>query len=122
MPFQIDEEKFRDPQRTTFDISAPQGSPTGIPVKQIPILEFPRCMYMHPKEPLKTIEHRNARHEIVDIETVLAEAESRVVKDEAEMQAALKQGWRKEPYIQPTQEQIIAMQEAPKTSGKRSAA
>lgn len=97
MPYTIDEEKFR--KQTSFDVSQPHNTATGIPVKQIPYLEFPRVVYKHPKEPFRTIEHRNAQHEIVQTEMVLAEHLTMLVNDQKELDRALKQGWVKEPYI-----------------------
>ncbi len=97
MPFAIDEKRFRE--QTTFDVSAAPNSPTGIPMKQIPHMDFPRCMYKHPLEPFRTIIHRNAQHEIVDQEVVANEHKVMLVKDEAEMKSAMAEGWKKEAYI-----------------------
>jgi len=97
MPFAIDEEKFR--KQATFDVSAPPNSATGIPVKQIPFLEYPRCLYKHPNEPFRTIIHRNAQHEIVEQEIVQTEHISKIVNSEEEMKAVLADGWVKEAYI-----------------------
>lgn len=97
MPYTIDEEKFR--KQATFDVSAAPNAPTGIPVKQIPILEFPRVAYKHPVEPFKTIIHRNSKQEIVREEMVQTEHLARLVNDKKELEAAMKEGWKKEPYI-----------------------
>ena len=99
MPFAIDEERFKQIKR--FDVSAPPNSPSGIPMKQIPYMEFPRAIYKHPTEPYRKVEHRNALHEVVDVETVPAEALCRVVNDAKELAQALKEGWLKEPYAAP---------------------
>lgn len=71
----------------------------GLPVRQIPHLEFPRVMYMHPNEPLQEIQHRNDKFELVGTEVVPTEHLTKVVNDEAELQAAIAEGWVKEPYI-----------------------
>jgi hypothetical protein len=99
MPFTVDHEKMKG--MATFDVSAPQGSPYGIPVKQIQHMDFPRVMYKHPVEPfLKTV-HRNAAFEVVGVETTPAEALTMLVADEKEMKRAEKQGWVKEGYVPP---------------------
>jgi hypothetical protein len=97
MPYAVDEEKLDSKKR--YDVSAPPNSPSGLPMKQIPHMEFPRVVYMHPKEPWRKIEHRNAQHEIVEVETVPAEHRTRLVTDKNELSNALKEGWVKEPYV-----------------------
>jgi hypothetical protein len=100
MPFTVDIEAMTaDPVRNpdkkvlvAMDLAKP-------PVKQIPHLEFPRVVYMHPKERYRKIEHRNALHELVDIEMVPAEHIARVVADKRELEQALKDGWQKEPFV-----------------------
>ncbi len=71
----------------------------GLPVKQIPHLEFPRVLYMHPNEPFEIVEHRNDKFEIVSTDTVPTEHLTKVVNNEAELKAALEEGWVKEMYI-----------------------
>lgn len=71
----------------------------GLPVRQIPHLEFPRVVYMHPNEPYQEIEHRNDRFEVVSTDLVPTEHLTRIVKNESELQEALESGWVKEPYI-----------------------
>lgn len=95
-PLAVDEEKMRTLEK--LDLSKPQGYPGGLPVKVIPHAEFPRILYKHPKEPFRKIEHRNAQHEVVDVETVPTEHLTRQVSEE-ELTQALKEGWVKEPYI-----------------------
>ncbi len=76
----------------------------GLPVKQIPHLEFPRVVYMHPNRPFREIEHRNSNHELVERELVPTEHLSKLVNNDAEMKAALADGWQAKPYIPtPTQ-------------------
>lgn len=99
MPHAIDQEAFS--KRHTFDVSQPDGTPTGLPVKQIPHMEYPRVVYKHPTEPFKKIEHRNRAYEIVGIETIPAEHLSMIVNNEKELAKALKDGWMKEPYKAP---------------------
>ena len=103
MPFAIDESKFRD--QVSYDVSQrdtpPGAQGKGIPVMQIPHLEYPRVIYMHPVEPFKTIVHRNNRHEVVHEEIVPAEHLTKIVQDAKELAQALKDGWVKEPYIAP---------------------
>ncbi len=85
----------------------------GLPVKQIPHWEFPKCIYMHPNQSTRTVLHRNDRHEVVHEEEILLEALTRVIccdahknggpKDCAEcnklLESALAEGWVREPYI-----------------------
>lgn len=97
MPYAVDEEKLDSKKR--YDVSAPPNSPSGLPMKQIPLMEFPRVVYKHPTEPWRKIEHRNAQHEIVQIETLPAEHIARMVHDEKELNRAVKEGWQKEPYV-----------------------
>lgn len=110
MPYTIHEEAVK--KQMTWDVSRPQepvqetlregwsGTPGGgLPVKQIPHLEFPRVVYMHPNEPLETIEHRNDKFEVVSTDTIPTEHLTKVVNSEAELSAAMEQGWVKEPYV-----------------------
>ena len=101
MPFTIDQEALKT--QTMLDTSRPQGTQGGLPVKAIPFLTYPRCVYRHPKEPFRTIIHRNAMREIVDREVVLTEAEVHVCQNEHEFKAKLKQGWVPEPYLPPVE-------------------
>jgi len=97
MPRTIDDEALS--KRMTLDVSAPDGSITGLPMKSIPHMEFPRVIYRHPKEPYRKIEYRNAQHEVVDVETVPADHQTKLVADDKELKAALKDGWVLKPYI-----------------------
>jgi hypothetical protein len=110
MPFEINEEALK--KAMTIDLSKPQeiaaenlpdswiGTPgRGLPVRQIPHRDFPRVVYLHPLKPTREIENRNEKHELVHLETVPTEHLTRVVQDEAELKAALAEGWVKEPYI-----------------------
>ena len=101
MPFAIDEDRMiTDPTKRKPGIE-PLASldPAKPPVKQIPHMEFPRVVYKHPAEPFKKIEHRNAHHEVVDVETVPAEHLTRVVADEKELKRAIAEGWVTKPYV-----------------------
>lgn len=97
-PRTIDQEGLR--KRMTLDISQPDGSGTGIPVKQIPHAEFPRVLYKHPREPFKKIEHRNTQHEVVEVEVVPAEHLTKLVGNQDDLDRAVEDGWTTEPYIQ----------------------
>jgi hypothetical protein len=94
MPLAIDESKMQ--QGTNQILSMDPAKP---PTKSIPHADFPRVVYKHPREPFLTIEHRNAKHELVEEEIVPAEHLTKVVADEVEMKAALAEGWVKEQYI-----------------------
>lgn len=110
MPFTIHEEAAK--KQLNWNISRPQeavpevlpqnfaGTPGGgLPVKYIPQLEFPRVLYMHPNEPLQEVEHRNDKFELVGTEVLPTEHLTKVVNDEAELNAAVDEGWLKDPYI-----------------------
>jgi hypothetical protein len=71
----------------------------GLPVMQIPHMEFPRVLYMHPNEPTKIVLHRNEKHEVVHEELVQTEHLTMTVNSEEELKKALKDGWVREPYI-----------------------
>lgn len=117
MPFTIDDEAAK--KQMQLNIMRPQEAVPrqsdgslregwsgtmsgGLPVKQIPHLEFPRVIYRHPNEPYVEIKHKNDRHEIVSTEYVATEHQTKAVRNEAELKAALAQGWVKEPYIPET--------------------
>lgn len=97
MPQTVDLEKMKT--QMTFDVSAPSGSPTGIPMVQIPHQDFPRVVYKHPSEPYRTIIHRNAKHEVVEEEIVATEHLSLVVADEAGLKKALAEGYELKPFV-----------------------
>jgi hypothetical protein len=100
-PFAIDEDRMAtDPMKIKPGVQ-PLASldPAKPPVKSIPHQEYPRVVYRHPKEAFRKIEHRNAHQELVHVETVPAEHLTKLVSDEKELKAALKDGWVKEPYV-----------------------
>lgn len=72
----------------------------GLPVKQIPHIEFPKCVYMHPNEPYEEIEHRNDRFEVVSTDLVPTQHLVKHVANKHELEAALADGWLEHPYIQ----------------------
>lgn len=116
-PFTIDEEKFR--KQEVLDLTKPQGTAQGLPVKQIPHMEFPKVVYKHPKERYREIIHRNVNHEIVERELVPAEHLTLLVNNEEELKKALREGWVKEPYImQPLPDPNAELYEAPQAKGK----
>lgn len=73
MPFAIDQEAMEGANMKALDINRP-------PLKQIPYIAFPKMVYLHPVD--KTKEHR-----------------TKVVQNDDELQAALAQGWRKQPHV-----------------------
>lgn len=97
MPQTVDIERMK--KQMTFDVSAPAGSATGIPVMQIPVLEFPRVVYKHPVEPFRTIVHRNNKFEVVGEEVIPAEHISLVVADAEALKKALAEGYDLKPYL-----------------------
>jgi hypothetical protein len=82
-------------------------------VREIPFYEFPRVLYLHPVRPFQEIEHRNNNYELVGTETVPTEHLTKAVSCEAHknggpkdcadclklLEAALAEGWVKEPYL-----------------------
>ena len=97
MPQTIDEEKFASQE--TLDLSKPQGTAQGLPVKQIPHREYPKCVYKHPVEPYKEVLHRNVNHEVVHRELVATEHLVHVCANADEHKKKLKEGWVATPYI-----------------------
>ena len=110
MPFAINEDAAK--QQTFLNVMMPQEvahqKPDGtwqatlgggLPVKQIPHLEYPKVVYMHPNEPFQEIEHRNDRFEVVSTDYVPTEHLTKAVQNESELKAALAAGWVTEPYI-----------------------
>jgi hypothetical protein len=100
-PFAIDEDRMvTDPTKVKPGVKTLTSlDPADPPRKSIPHANFPCVVYKHPKEPFRKVEHRNTAHEIVEVEHVPSEHLTKLVKDDAEMKLALKQGWVKEPYI-----------------------
>jgi hypothetical protein len=100
MPQTIDEDRMQSKpvpgQDTSILLSLDPHKP---PTKFIPHLDFPRVVYKHPLEPFTTIEHRNARHELVEEEVVPTEHLTMSVASEKELAAAKKDGWVLEPYV-----------------------
>lgn len=110
MPFTVHEEAMRKqmyvnvmrPQETVAADLPKEFSGTlnqGLPVKEIPHMEYPKCIYMHPNKPTKVIEHRSADHELLGTETVQTEHLTKLVNSPEELTQALKDGWVKHPYI-----------------------
>ena len=97
MPQTIDEEKFA--AQETLDMTKPQGSAQGLPVKQIAHAEYPRCAYKHPVAASREILHRNAQHEVVHRELIATEHLVHICQNDTEFRKKLKEGWRAEPYI-----------------------
>jgi hypothetical protein len=110
MPFAIHEEAIKKqmshivgrPQEQVPEVLPENWQGTvgqGLPVKQIPHMEYPRVVYMHPNEPYQEIEHRNDKFELVGTEVIPTEHLTKVVKNDTELDAALADGWVKEQYI-----------------------
>ena len=97
MPTTIDEERFSSQE--TLDLSKPQGTAQGLPVKQIAHQEYPRCVYRHPVEPYREVLHRNVNHEVVERELVATEHLVHVCQHKDEFKRKLSEGWVAEPYI-----------------------
>ncbi len=97
MPTAIDEERFQ--HQETLDMSKPQGTTHGLPVKQIPHLEYPRAVYKHPTQPYREVLHRNVNHEVVERELVATEHLVHVCENAAEYKKKLSEGWVSDPYI-----------------------
>ncbi len=97
MPTTIDEEKFAGQE--TLDLSKPQGTAQGLPVKQIPHQEYPKCAYKHPVEPYREVLHRNTQHEVVERELVATEHLVHICHTEQEFKKKLSEGWVAKPYI-----------------------
>lgn len=123
-PISIDEEKFASQE--TLDLSKPQGTAQGLPVKHIPHQEYPRAVYKHPRSPFFVEEHRNVNHEVVHREVKSTEHRVHVVHSKAEHEDKLADGWKNEPYIQvappdPMDDlygEVIAADVARKSGGK----
>ena len=98
MPFAIDEDQMKGNEEKQIN-KILSMDPAKPPVKQIPFMEYPRVVYKHPTQPYRVVEHRNTQHEVVQIEHIPSEHLTRVVADKKELEAALKDGWVKEPYI-----------------------
>ncbi len=90
MPFEIDTEAMD--KLKVLDRSHP-------PLRAIPHLEFPKCIYLWPKKPFRTVKVKNDRGEIVEQYQEATQAKSKTVFTKAEMDKELKVGWRKEPYM-----------------------
>ena len=73
MPYAIDEDKLNSDSMKVMDINNP-------PVKNIPHEKFPKLVYLHPKD--KTKEHL-----------------TKIVKNDDELKAAMKQGWQIKPHV-----------------------
>ncbi len=98
MPLTVDEEKFA--KQETLDMTKPQGTSQGLPVKQIPHQEYPRCVYKHPNSPFFVEEHRNVNHEVVHREVKASEHRVHICKTETEHKQKLAEGWKNEPFLQ----------------------
>lgn len=73
MPYAIDQEKLDSPNLKVLDIAQP-------PMKSIPHIEYPKMVYLHPKD--KSKEHR-----------------TKVVNSREEEESALASGYRKQAHV-----------------------
>lgn len=73
MPFEVDTDILESPNTKVLDINKP-------PMRAIPHQEFPRMVYLHPKDKQK--EH----HAVL-------------VQDKKELEAAMKKGYKLQPHI-----------------------
>lgn len=73
MPFAVDQEALNSPSLKILDIHHP-------PMKSIPHEEFPKMVYLHPKD--KTKEHL-----------------TKIVADKKELDAVVKQGWKLKAHV-----------------------
>jgi hypothetical protein len=54
---------------------------------------------MHPKDKVKTVRVKNERGVVVEEYKEPTTHKVKIVQNETELKAALKEGWKKEPYI-----------------------
>lgn len=98
MPQAIDEDRFS--AQDTLDMTKPQGTAHGLPVKQIPHQEYPRAVYKHPNAPFYVEEHRNVNHEVVHREVKASEHRVHICQNRSEHVQKLAEGYKNTPYIQ----------------------
>ena len=90
----------------TLSGKQPDGHPiikmdlSNPPTVNIAHAEFPRMVYRWPKKPFSVARRRNELQEIEKF-CVANEAESKIVQNKEELEAALKAGWKKEHYVAP---------------------
>lgn len=109
-PLAIDDSKMQQGQARQILSLDPAKPPT----KPIPHYHFPLVVYKHPLEKFVTIEHRNAKQEVVREEIIPAEHLTEIIACETHVSAggpktceacqgllkkALKDGWVEEPYL-----------------------
>jgi len=90
MPFEVDTEALD--KAKVLDISKP-------PLRQIPHLEYPKVIYLWPKEPFKLVRVKNDRGEVVEEYKEATTHKAMKVENKEEMEKQLSKGWRKEPYL-----------------------
>jgi hypothetical protein len=99
-----------DPIRPGSDPGSPENiahkSPllkmdaTRPPTIEIGYLEFPRMIYKWPKQKFSLSRRKNELGEIERFQ-IANEAQSKTVSNQAEFDAAVKAGWKKEHYVLP---------------------
>lgn len=90
MPFEVDTEAME--KAKILDIGKP-------PLRSIPHMEFPKCIYKHPKDKFKTVRVKDERGVVVEEYKEPTTHLTKIVNTKAELDKALKDGWVKEPYI-----------------------
>lgn len=72
-----------------------------LPHKDIPHMEFPRAVHLHPKKPFVKRLLPVDGHGNKEWQWVANQAQTKVVKDKDELELALKQGWKIKHYVVP---------------------
>jgi hypothetical protein len=90
MPKEVDVEAMKELKM--LDLSKP-------PMRDIPHMEFPKCIYLHPKDKYRVIRRKDDRGNVVEEYKEPTTHKSKVVADKAELDKALKSGWKREPYL-----------------------
>lgn len=80
-----------------------KGNP---PTKEIPFLEYPRCVYRYPKSPTQEIVEVRAGQTFTSVVPVMAL--SKIVQNKHEFEKAIKEGWHKDPYVPPVVDEALA--------------
>jgi hypothetical protein len=123
MPQQVDDAAMREMKEVTLPAAKPpqiiaervtedgalvpgkviQGRTVAstIPLRDIPHMEFPRVIYLHPKRPYKRMYLPVDGHGNKEWVWIANEPTSKKVANDEELKKALKQGFELKPYIIP---------------------
>lgn len=85
MPYEINQDKLESPETKTLDLANP-------PLRQIAFREYPKMLFLHPKD--KSKEHL-----------------TKIVHSEEEESAAVRQGWRPDGHVPYTNEAELYAEE-----------